>query len=72
MALPRRRYMRVTGAEREKLRAQLAAEYRGGKSIRRLAHDHNLSVGLTRIILVEADTPLRPRASANLSLGSKK
>ncbi|MEV6565939.1 helix-turn-helix domain-containing protein [Streptomyces kronopolitis] len=53
---------RLRGAEREKLRRQLAQEYNGG-SIRELAARHNLSFGLTRLLLIEEDVELRSRGN---------
>lgn len=54
-----RRGPRVRGEEREALRAELAAGYGRGLSIRVLAADFDLSYGLTRTLLVEANVLLR-------------
>ncbi|WP_225846952.1 helix-turn-helix domain-containing protein [Streptomyces sp. HPF1205] len=51
---PRRR-----GEERELLRHQLKEGYARPASIRALAAEHDLSFGLTRVLLLEAGVELR-------------
>lgn len=53
---PRRR-----GQERELLRGQLKEGYARPASIRVLAAEHDLSYGLTRVLLLEAGVKLRTR-----------
>lgn len=51
---PRRR-----GDDRDQLRQALADAYNDGASIRTLAVEHDLSYGLTRTLLLEAEVELR-------------
>ncbi|MFD4315061.1 helix-turn-helix domain-containing protein [Streptomyces sp. NPDC058548] len=53
---PRRR-----GEVRDQLRQALATGYNGGASIRDLAGEHDVSYGLTRTLLLEAEVELRAR-----------
>ncbi|GGZ23819.1 hypothetical protein GCM10010387_16320 [Streptomyces inusitatus] len=58
---PQVRRPRLKGEVRDQLRAAVAAGYASGSSIRALAAEHGLSFGLTRILLIEAEVPLRTR-----------
>ena len=51
---------RLRGEDRDRVRTQLAEDYTGDASIRALAAKHDLSYGLTRTLLVEANVELRP------------
>ncbi len=55
---------RVTGAEREKLAAELRKKYDAGQSIRLLAESTGRSYGFVHRILSESGTPLRGRGGA--------
>ena len=55
---------RVTGAERDKLAADLGKKYAGGMSIRALAESTGRSYGFVHRILVESGTTLRGRGGA--------
>ncbi len=55
---------RVTGAERDKLAADLRRKYDGGASIRALAQSSNRSYGFVHRILSESGTTLRGRGGA--------
>lgn len=52
---------RRKGDDRAQLRTDLAKAYIGGASIRALAAEHDLSYGLARDLLLEADVALRSR-----------
>jgi transposase len=52
---------RLTGAERDKRRADVAQDYEGGASIRDVAAEYGLSFGLTYTLLHEAKVTLRSR-----------
>lgn len=51
---------RLRGDDRTRMRQDLADGYQAGDSIRALATAHDLSFGLTRILLLEANVTLRP------------
>jgi hypothetical protein len=55
---------RLTGAARTKAARILTDEYVRGKSIRVLAQEHGLSIGLTRNLLVEHGVTFRTRGGA--------
>jgi hypothetical protein len=55
---------RVTGAEREKLAADLRKKYDGGQSIRSLAASSGRSYGFVHRILNESGATLRGRGGA--------
>jgi predicted transcriptional regulator len=55
---------RVTGAEREKLAADLRKQYEEGASIRVLAESSGRSYGFVHRILSESGTSLRGRGGA--------
>lgn len=55
---------RVTGAERDKLAADLRKKYDGGQSIRHLAEASGRSYGFVHRILSESGTSLRGRGGA--------
>jgi len=61
---------RVTGAEREKLAADLKKKYDSGTSIRALAESTGRSYGFVHRILSESGTTLRGRGGA--TRGKKK
>lgn len=61
---------RITGAEREKLAADLRKKYDGGQSIRVLAESSGRSYGFVHRILSESGTTLRGRGGA--TRGTKK
>ncbi|KPI33365.1 hypothetical protein OV450_1453 [Actinobacteria bacterium OV450] len=62
-AEPQQRRPRIKGDARNDLRAKLAARYREDEtaSIRSLADENDLSYGMTRLLLVEADVVFRDR-----------
>ena len=64
MEQQRRKGQRLTGDERRQLIGVLVEEYRSGKSIRDLAVQHSLSIGLSRNLLVESGIPLRGRGGS--------
>ena len=55
---------RVTGAERDKLAADLRKQYDAGSSIRLLAESTGRSYGFVHRILSESGAPLRGRGGA--------
>lgn len=55
---------RVTGADREKLAAELTKRYGAGESIRALAASTGRSYGFVHRILAESGVPLRSRGGA--------
>ncbi len=57
----RRPNQRITGDDRESMRAAVLEGYKDGKSIRQLANDYTISIGLARNLLVEAGASFRPR-----------
>ncbi|MGW6456312.1 helix-turn-helix domain-containing protein [Streptomyces sp. NPDC055078] len=52
---------RLRGEDRDRVRAKLAEKYAENASIRNLAAEYDLSFGLTRTLLLEADVELRHR-----------
>ena len=56
--------VRISGAQRVRLSADLTKAYQGGKSIRELAHKHNRSYGFIHRVLNEAGVELRGRGGA--------
>ncbi|MCP2359755.1 hypothetical protein HD597_006775 [Nonomuraea thailandensis] len=56
-----RKYQRVSGAERETLKAELKRRYLDGESIRGLSLSTGRSYGFVHRLLEEAGAPLRPR-----------
>jgi hypothetical protein len=62
---------RVTGAEREKLAADLKKKYESGTSIRALAESTGRSYGFVHRILSESDTTLRGRGGATRGKAKK-
>jgi hypothetical protein len=58
---------RVKDAERIDLASHLRGGYEQGQSIRALAGDRGHSYGLTRALLIEAGTQLRPRGGPRKS-----
>ena len=67
MAEARKKGSRVTGAERDRLAADLRKKYDAGHSIRRLAASSNRSYGFVHRILNESGTTLRGRGGATRS-----
>ena len=55
---------RVTGAQREKLAADLKKRYEGGSSIRALAESTGRSYGFVHRMLTESGVQLRGRGGA--------
>jgi hypothetical protein len=64
-----RKGTRITGAERDKLAAELRKKYESGQSIRLLAESSGRSYGFVHRILSESGTTLRGRGGA--TRGSK-
>jgi len=64
MLSQRRKGQRIAGEERERLRRRFAEAYGKGKSIRDLATENNVSIGLSRNLLVESGVQLRSRGGA--------
>lgn len=62
---------RVTGAERDKLAADLRKKYDAGQSIRLLAEASGRSYGFVHRILSESGTSLRGRGGATRGKGKK-
>lgn len=60
---------RVTGAERDKLAADLRKKYDNGQSIRHLAEGSGRSYGFVHRILSESGTTLRGRGGATRRKG---
>ncbi|WP_308163900.1 helix-turn-helix domain-containing protein [Nonomuraea sediminis] len=56
-----RKHARVSGAERETLKAALKRRYSSGESIRALSVSTGRSYGFVHRLLEEAGVPLRPR-----------
>lgn len=56
---------RIAGEERSRLGRDLAERYESGSSVRQLAADASLSIGLARTLLTEAGVEFRPRGGAN-------
>lgn len=64
MAETMRKGTRVTGAERDKLAADLKRRYNAGESIRSLASSTGRSYGFVHRILTESGVTLRGRGGA--------
>ena len=62
---------RVTGAERDRLAADLRKKYDNGSSIRTLAQASGRSYGFVHRILSESGTTLRGRGGATRAKGKK-
>lgn len=62
---------RVTGAERDKLAADLRKKYDAGQSIRLLAESSGRSYGFVHRILSESGTSLRGRGGATRGKAKK-
>lgn len=60
----RKKGQRVRGEAREALMKVVADGYTAGKSIRELAVEHQISIGLSRNLLVQNGTPFRSRGGA--------
>lgn len=58
---------RVTGEEREKLKAALRAKYEAGATVRSLHEQTGRSFGAIQKLLEEAGTTMRPRGGARKS-----
>ncbi len=56
--------VRISGAQRDRLSADLTKSYQSGKSIRELAAKHNRSYGFIHRVLLEAGVELRGRGGA--------
>ncbi|MFF0250185.1 helix-turn-helix domain-containing protein [Streptosporangium sandarakinum] len=56
-----RKYERVTGAEREKLKEDLRRRYAAGESMRQLASSTGRSYGFVHRLLEESGVARRPR-----------
>ncbi|MFI7048986.1 helix-turn-helix domain-containing protein [Streptosporangium sandarakinum] len=56
-----RKYERVTGAEREKLKEDLQRRYAAGESMRQLASSTGRSYGFVHRLLEESGVTRRPR-----------
>ncbi|MEU7891718.1 helix-turn-helix domain-containing protein [Nonomuraea sp. NPDC049152] len=59
-----RKHARVSGADRERLKADLKRRYSSGESIRELALATGRSYGFVHRLLQEAGALLRPRGRA--------
>jgi hypothetical protein len=62
---------RVTGAERDRLAADLRKKYDGGQSIRTLAAASGRSYGFVHRMLSESGATLRGRGGATRTKGKK-
>lgn len=71
MAEALRKGSRVTGAERDKLAADLRKKYDGGQSIRTLAAASGRSYGFVHRMLSESGATLRGRGGATRSKRTK-
>ncbi len=71
MAETLRKGTRVTGAEREKLAAELKRRYDSGESIRSLAASTGRSYGFVHRMLSESGTMLRGRGGATRGKGKQ-
>jgi hypothetical protein len=56
-----RKYQRVSGADREALKADLKSWYEAGESVRSLSVSTGRSYGFVHRLLTEAGVELRPR-----------
>lgn len=61
---------RLTGADRDKLAAELARKYESGSSIRALAEETGRSYGFVHRVLSESDVTLRGRGGATRGTSS--
>lgn len=64
VAAKRKKGQRLVGGARDDLRQTLVTEYEAGRSIRDLAVAHDISIGLSRNLLVESGVVLRRRGGA--------
>ena len=64
-----RRGQRLGGDQRQRLGAQLLAEYEAGASIRQLCAKHGYSIGRVRRLLEEAGVSFRSRGGATRTRG---
>jgi hypothetical protein len=58
--------VRITGAARQKLAAELAARYEAGESIRQLCAATGYSIGRVRGLLINAEVTFRARGGRRL------
>lgn len=72
MAQALKKGSRVTGAERDRLAADLRKKYDAGQSIRRLAGASGRSYGFVHRMLTESGTTLRGRGGATRRKSTKK
>ncbi|HVF05616.1 MAG TPA: helix-turn-helix domain-containing protein [Frankiaceae bacterium] len=72
MADALRKGSRVTGAERDKLAADLRKKYDAGQSIRTLASASGRSYGFVHRMLSESGATLRGRGGATRAKGDNK
>lgn len=63
---------RITGADRDKLAAQITKKYEGGASIRELAESTGRSYGFVHRVLSEGGATMRGRGGATRGSGGKK
>jgi predicted transcriptional regulator len=63
---------RITGADRNKLAADLRKQYDKGKSIRELAEAHGRSYGFVHRVLSESGVTLRGRGGATRTKAAAK
>lgn len=61
---------RLTGADRDKLAAELVRKYESGSSIRALAEETGRSYGFVHRVLSESDVTLRGRGGATRGTSS--
>ncbi len=61
---PHKKGSRLRSEERELVQAAVGQMYGQGKSIRQIASETGLSIGLTRILLLQAGVQLRPRGGS--------
>jgi len=64
MPTPLKKGVRITGADRNKLAAELKKAYDKGRSIRELAETHGRSYGFVHRVLSESGVALRGRGGA--------
>jgi hypothetical protein len=60
-----RRGQRITGAERDRVGAELLKQYRNGRSIRQICQDTGYSIGRVRRLLIDAGVEFRARGGSN-------
>ena len=63
-----KRGVRITGAARAKLAAELTKQYKKGASIRELAEAHGRSYGFVHRVLSESGVALRSRGDATRAM----